>query len=133
MRWRPCSVGRMITLLPGLPANTVGFRVDGKVDASDYADILQPAIATALATGQPVNGIVVLGPHFDQRSATSAAAGLDFGELLDQDWGRLAVVSNHMFINMMIKMYAAKSPYDVRRFSLSQEAQAISWATTGRA
>lgn len=122
----------MITLIPGLPENTVGFRVDGKVDTSDYTDVLQPAIAAALATGQRVNGIVVLGPRFDQRSATSAAEGIDFAELLNQEWGRLAVVSNHMFINMMLKMYAANSPYDVRRFSLADEGDAIAWAT-GRA
>lgn len=119
----------MITLMQGLPANTVGVRVDGKVDAADYTNILEPAIEAALSTGQRVNGIVVLGRNFDQRSATSAAQGIDFGDLLNRDWGRFAVVSNHMFINMMIKMYASKSPYEVRRFSLSQEAQAIAWAT----
>lgn len=47
------------------PAGVVAFKAVGRVEASDYEDILKPALEQAIAGGRKARVVFVLGPEFD--------------------------------------------------------------------
>lgn len=55
----------MIEIIEGLPADVVGLRARGEVRASDYRDVLRPAIDKVLATGVNLRLLYVLGDEFE--------------------------------------------------------------------
>lgn len=58
----------MLEPLSGLPDGVIGFEAVGRVEASDYADVLRPAIERAAATGG-LRFVYVLGDRFEGYSA----------------------------------------------------------------
>ena len=55
----------MIEIIQGLPSNVVGLRAKGKVHATDYREVLKPAIDEVLKTGAKLRLLYVLGDEFE--------------------------------------------------------------------
>ena len=55
----------MIEPLEGLPAGVIGFRAVGTIEASDYRDVLDPAIDAAVAEHERIDLVFVMGDEFD--------------------------------------------------------------------
>jgi hypothetical protein len=55
----------MLRLMSGMPPNVVAIEAVGHVEATDYQDVLEPAVAAALENGKKVRFLYLLGPEFD--------------------------------------------------------------------
>jgi hypothetical protein len=58
-------VSSVITTIPGLPGNVLGFSASGKVTASDYETVLVPAVKKHLARHGTLRLLYHLGASFD--------------------------------------------------------------------
>ncbi|AVL99640.1 STAS/SEC14 domain-containing protein [Gordonia iterans] len=119
----------MITLLPGYENNSVGARYSGTVTAADYHDVLVPAVSAAAAGGDPVNVVAVLGQDFDHLSFGALVRDEQIGAQFRHAWGRIAVVSDHHVLNMIVDSFGRHSKYDAKAFPLAEEDAARGWAT----
>jgi hypothetical protein len=59
----------MLKPLAGLPHGVIGFEANGELQASDYTDVLLPAVDRALASGDDVRIVLV----FEQSTASPAS------------------------------------------------------------
>lgn len=117
----------MITLLPEYQNHTVGVRYSGTVTASDYRDVLAPAVSRAAAGGDPVHLVAVLGPDFDHLSFGALVRDEQLGVHFRHAWGRIAVVSDHHVLNTIVDSFGRHSKYDAKAFPLAEEAAAREW------
>ena len=54
-----------------MPEGTIGFRVDGDVDREDYTELMRPALAEAMAFGQPLRTLYVIEDIDDMEAPAS--------------------------------------------------------------
>ena len=117
----------MLRTIPDLPPGVIGIEAVGEVHASDYRDVLRPAIDQAVARG-PIRLVYVLGEEFTGYSA--GAVGQDFQLGFDHisGWARTAVVSDVDWVVHLTAAFGWLVPGEMRRFSLAQRAEAVRWA-----
>jgi hypothetical protein len=121
----------VIEAIADMPAGTIGFRVEGELTDSDYAETLAPALKAAAASGE-VRLLMLGGEGFDLMSFKSrfeearADPELDLGH--SKDWKRVAVVADTNFVIRAAFPAIAKAiPVEVKLFGRDDEAEARSW------
>ena len=117
----------MLEPLPHLPANVIGFEAIGEVEASDYRDVLVPAIDRAAADGY-VRLVYVLGDRFTSYSVGAGWLDAKLGLRHLGAWKRAALVSNHDWVQHIVTMFGWMVPGEVKRFALADQEDAIAWA-----
>ena len=85
----------MIEPLEGLPAGVIGFRAVGTIEASDYRDVLDPAIDAAVAEHDRIDLVFVMGDEFDHYSLGAMLQDAKLVSVPHEAWGRAAFVTNH--------------------------------------
>ncbi|WP_345800251.1 STAS/SEC14 domain-containing protein [Microbacterium sp. AZCO] len=118
----------MIDPIPDLPPGVLGFRAVGVVEAADYRSVLDPAIDAAVAKGQKVNLVFVLGDEFDRYSLSALWQDVLLEGKPEGAWGRVALVTNRRVIGQMVHGLGFLMPAEFRLFPLSALATAIDWA-----
>lgn len=117
----------MIEPLEGLPAGVIGFRAVGTIEASDYRDVLDPAIDAAIAEHGSVDLVVVMGDEFDRYSF---GAMVEDAKLVGRPlsaWKRAAFVTDHDVLAGIATAFGGLVPGDFRVFRLDQQDEAIAW------
>lgn len=120
-----------MTLIADLPESAVGVRASGIVTTADYLDVLDPAIDAVLARHDRVNLVYVIGPDVDHYTFKALVDDASLAKHPRHDWGRMAVVTDHKWMDAAIHMMLLFYPINLKRFPMHQEAQAIDWATVG--
>ena len=100
----------------------------GKIEKSDYADVLEPAIDQLIADTGQVRFVYVLGDEFDGYSAGASWSDAKLGVEHATKWTRVAVVTDHDWARHVISMFGWMIPGKVKTFALAEEQQAIDWA-----
>ena len=121
----------MIQPLEDLPAGVIGFRAMGTIEASDYRDVLDPAIDAAIADQGSVNLVVVMGDEFDRYSL---GAMLEDAKLIGRPlsaWNRAAFVTNHDVLAGIATASGGLVPGEFKVFSLDQQDAAVAWVAEG--
>jgi SpoIIAA-like len=59
----------MIEPIEGAPEGVLAFRASGKVEESDYDNVLRPAIERATEAGKKLRLVYELGPEFERMTA----------------------------------------------------------------
>lgn len=121
----------MIQPLEDLPAGVIGFRAVGTIEASDYRDVLDPAIDAAIADRGSVNLVVVMGDEFDRYSL---GAMLEDAKLIGRPlsaWNRAAFVTNHDVLAGIATAFGGLVPGEFKVFSLDQQDAAVAWVAEG--
>jgi SpoIIAA-like len=115
----------MFEPIAGLPEGVIGFDAVGKVEASDYEDVLMPAIARGAARGE-VRLVLVLGDRFTGYSpgAMKEDAGLVSHA---EAWKRTAVVSDLGWVAHLSTAFGWMVPGEFKRFGLADRDAAIAW------
>jgi hypothetical protein len=117
----------MITLLQNLPDDTVGAVASGHVDASDYENVLIPAVEAALGKHKKIKFLYQLGSDFD--GFTSGAVWDDmkvgFGHL--SSWGKVAIVTDVGWIAGAINLFRFAMPCPAKVFPNTERAEAERW------
>lgn len=116
----------MITVIESMPAGTLGFEATGKVEPEDYATVLVPAVHAAAARG-PLRLLYVLGPDFDSYSAGALWADAELGVGHLTGWQRVAVATDHEWIEHAVRAFAWLMPGRIRVFGADEVDAAKAW------
>lgn len=113
--------------IAGLPDGVVGFEATGKIEASDYTDVLMPAIRRLVEQGRDVR-IVLVFERFDGMSAGGAWPDLKVGVEHLTRWKRIALVTDLDWMITVASLFGWMTPGDLKRFALADRERAIAWA-----
>ena len=115
----------MFETMTGLPDGVIGFEAVGEVEATDYEDVLMPALARGAESGA-VRLIFVLGDRF--KGYSPGAMKEDAGLVAHANsWKRTAVVSDLGWVVHLSTAFGWMVPGKFKRFGLAERDAAIAW------
>ena len=116
----------MIQPMTDLPDGVIGFTLSGRLHATDYSDVLLPAIERAATEGDGVR-VVIAFDDFDGLSGGALWADLKMGLEHLRMWKRIAVVADIDWMSHLIALFGWMTPGEVKHFSRSDLDGAITW------
>jgi hypothetical protein len=117
----------MLEPIEGLPDGVIGFEAVGDISATDYSDILRPAV-DAVARGGTIRLVYVLGDRFDDFSAGASWQDTKLGLEHRHVWDRVALVSDLDWVRHLTSLVGWMMPGEFKRFDLAELPEAIAWA-----
>ncbi len=117
----------MLNAIPGLSPDVVAYSAAGKVTAKDYEDHIVPAIERVLAAGDRPRFLYVLGPDFEGFELRAMFADAKVGISHLSDFERIAVVTDHDWIENSVRAVGVFVPCPVRVFEDDELAEAKAW------
>lgn len=122
----------MLTVIPDLPAGVVGVEAQGQVSASDYEEVLVPAVDAAreAAPDGKVRLLYVLGGDFPDYTAGAAWEDAKLGLGRIRSWERIALVSDAEWLRRAIHGLGWMMPGEVKVFETDQTANARAWVAS---
>jgi hypothetical protein len=121
----------MIELIQDLPAGTIGVRLSGKVEASDYKSTLDPAIEAALKAQDKINALVVIEDEGVDFSAGAMWQDMKLGMKHPLSWNRIAIVSGRSAWERLTPIVSAIMPGEVKNFQPEGLEAARIWLAQG--
>ncbi len=122
----------MIEILDGFPGNVIGCAAKGQVTATDYEDVLIPAIETALKAHSKIRCYYELGPKYT--GMDPSAMWQDFKVGMEQltHWERIAVVTDVPWIATTVNTMRFLIPCPTRVYSMDERSEARTWIASDR-
>jgi hypothetical protein len=117
----------MIEPMANLPDGVIGFRADGHITASDYTDVLRPAIDAAIRRDDDVRIVIEFG-SWSGMSGGALWEDLKMGIERFAKWKRIALVTDIDWMRQATNIFGWMTPGDVKTFSLADRDDAIAWA-----
>jgi len=121
----------MIERIEGMPDGTIGLRASGELSRDDYREVLEPALAEAVAGGE-LRLMFVL-TDFDGLGhgawVEDAKTGLRTWVRDHSAWRRFALVTDVEWVAKAMRMFAWMTPGEVEVYGLAQEAEARAWVS----
>jgi len=117
----------MPELIPDLPAGVVGVEATGKVEDTDYSDILAPAIEKVRAEHGKVRFLYVLGDDYDGYTLGAAWDDMKLGVRHPASYERVALVTGQDWMLHSVSVFAWMIPGDVKVFGTSELGVARKW------
>jgi hypothetical protein len=117
----------MLEPLTDLPAGVVGFEAKGELSASDYTQVLLPAVDETIASGNDVR-IVLVFERFDGASGGAMWQDLKMGIEHFTHWKRIALVTDIDWMKQLTSLFGWMTPGELRHFPIAERAAAIMWA-----
>jgi SpoIIAA-like len=114
----------MITAIADVPEGVIGFEVHGKVAASDYRDVVLPALERAASGG--IRFLIVMA-DFDGMSGGALWEDLKLGIEHLRAWRRVAVVTDLEWVTHLTGLFGWMTPGETKTFPLAQRDAAIAW------
>jgi hypothetical protein len=118
----------MVETIEGAPSGVLAFRAAGEVTPADYEKVLRPATAAALARGEKLRVVYVLGPEFEGFAPGAAWDDMTLGFSHLSHWGRCAVVTDRDWVEHLVKGFGWLMGPHVRLFRMDELAAAMDWA-----
>jgi hypothetical protein len=116
--------------MTGMPAGTLGFRVEGDVTREDYDNILVPELHRALEAGGGLRTLYVIEDLDDLEPGAlwaDSKLGFDLGVRHHGDWARSAIVTDIAWMARATRLFAWMIPGEARVFGLSELDEAKAW------
>lgn len=121
----------MIERIEGMPAGVLGLRASGELSREDYVEVLEPALAEVVATGE-IRLLFVLA-DFDGLGhgawVEDAKTGLRAWVREHSAWKRFALVTDEEWVAKAMRLFAWMAPGEVRTFGLEELDEARNWAS----
>jgi hypothetical protein len=105
----------MIRILSDLPDNVIGAEAVGHIEASDYREVLEPAVAAALKEHGKLRLVFVLGEESEGYSTAASWEDAKIGIGHWGSWERVAVVTNRDWITGTVRALSWMLPGRPRR------------------
>lgn len=113
-----------------MPADTLGFRLSGRLTRDEYFEILDP-VRAQLERGEKVSFLVETAPDFDgldmaalwQDAKSAPSLGLKYRS----SWERMAVVTDKDWMRNAIAVAGWLMPGEIRVFEPQELDQAKAW------
>ena len=120
----------MLEPIRDLPDGVVGFEAIGEIQASDYSEVLMPAVRKAWERGEDVR-IVLVFERWDGMSGGAAWQDLKLGREHLTRWKRIALVTDIDWMITVTSLFGWMTPGELKRFPLAERDRAIAWAAGG--
>ena len=117
----------MLRTIEDLPDGVLGFEGDGEIHASDYTDVLMPAVREVWDRGDEVR-IVLVFERWDGLSEGAAWQDLTMGMEHLRKWRRIALVTDLDWMITVTSLFGWMTPGELKRFPVAQRDAAIAWA-----
>ncbi len=117
----------MLTLINGLPENVLGVSAEGEVSGSDYETVFIPAVENKLKVRSKIRLLYHLSSHFDGFDLTAAIDDAKTGMKNLASWERIALVSDHLSINLIAKFFGCLMSCEVQVFKNTDLQKAKQW------
>lgn len=117
----------MLKPIPDLPEGVIGFEATGKIRASDFSDLLTPAVRKVWEQGKDVR-IVLVFERFGGISAGAAWHDIKLGLEHLTRWERIALVTDLDWMITATSLFGWMSPGKLKRFPVAGRDAAIAWA-----
>ena len=111
----------------GLPPDVIGVTAHGHITRADYERELIPRVEERLRAEGKVKLLYELGADFAGVSAGAAWDDAKLGLLHLADFARIAVVTDHEWVRIGVRMFAPLIPCPVHLFHLTERAAAQDW------
>jgi SpoIIAA-like len=118
----------MIEPIEGAPEGVLAFRAVGKVEESDYDNVLKPAIEQASAGGKKLRLVYELGPEFEKMTAAATWEDTKLGVGHLTDFEKVAVITDSAVLSNLVRLFGYLIPGEVKAFPLSDRDKALIWA-----
>jgi hypothetical protein len=112
----------------GCPQNVIAFRALGKIDRSDYENVLEPAVEQMINDQGEVRLVYVLDEMFDGYTISAGWEDTKLGLGHVTKWKRCAVVTSHDWVKHWIGMFRWLIPCSIKIFDADETERAIAWA-----
>jgi hypothetical protein len=116
-----------VTLIEGLPDDTVGISVRGVIDAKDYDESIVPAIEAALAKHRKIKVIYRIGPEFESFTAGALWSDTRLGTANLMRFSKVAVVTDVPWMRGAVRVFPPLMPAEVRVFHDRELEAAKAW------
>lgn len=117
----------MITLLEGFADNVVAMRAEGTVRASDYDEVLTPAVNAALQRHDKVRIYYEIAGDFSGFTMGAMVDDMKMGLAHLRQWDRVAVVTDLDWLRMATQAFRPFMPCPVQLYRLDERARAKDW------
>jgi SpoIIAA-like len=117
----------MLEPIKDLPDGVIGFEAVGEIQASDYSEVLMPAVRKFWERGEDVR-IVLVFERWDGMSGGAAWQDLKVGLEHLTRWKRIALVTDIDWMITVTSLFGWMTPGELKRFPLGERARAIAWA-----
>jgi hypothetical protein len=119
----------MIQLLEDLPKNVIGLEAVGKVTSDDYEQTIVPQIEEKQREYDKVRLIYVLGPEYEGYTPGAMWDDSMLAFKRPGSWEKIAVVSDHEWLNRAIGAFSWMVPGEVKLFHDSELDAARNWVS----
>ena len=117
----------MLKVINDLPGNVLGIEAEGEVTGADYETFLIPAIEEKLKANKKIRFLYYLGPGLTGFSLKAMIDDAGVGIKNLSAWERVALVSDHQFINGFAKFFGHLLPGEVKVFGNAGLDEAKIW------
>jgi hypothetical protein len=121
----------MLEPIQDLPDGVIGFEAIGEIQASDYSEVLMPAVRKVWERGEEVR-IVLVFERWDGMSGGAAWQDLKLGVEHLTRWKRIALVTDLDWMITVTSLFGWMTPGQLKRFPLAERDRAIAWAAGTR-
>ena len=117
----------MLKPLEDLPDGVIGFEAVGEIEASDYGEVLMPAVREVWDRGDDVR-IVLVFERWEGMSSGAAWRDLKLGVEHLRRWKRIALITDLDWMITVTSLFGWMTPGEFKRFPVAERDQAIAWA-----
>ncbi|MGB7806629.1 MAG: STAS/SEC14 domain-containing protein [Actinomycetota bacterium] len=117
----------MLRPIDGLPEGVLGYEATGEIQASDYGDVLMPAVKEVWDRGEEVR-IVLVFEQWEGMSPGAAWDDLKMGFKNLRKWKRIALVTDLDWMITVTSLFGWMTPGELERFPVAERGAAIAWA-----
>ena len=117
----------MLQPIADLPEGVLGFDGFCEIQASDFRDVLMPAVRHVWERGDEIR-IVLVFERWDGMSSGAVWEDLKVGMKNLTKWKRIALVTDLDWMITVASLFGWMTPGDLKRFPVAERTQAIAWA-----
>src|SRR3954471_5963336 len=121
----------MLKRLIDMPAGTLGFEAVGEVEDDDWERSVEPQLRRAIADGDRVRLLYVLGPRSGEVDDDAVQADAGFHARHLKAYERLAVVTDEEWVRPALRGLSFLLPGKARAFTVSDLEAAKRWLAEG--
>src|SRR5262245_50653036 len=117
----------MLEPIADLPDGVIGFEALEQLQASDYEDVLMPAVRAIWDRGEEVR-IVLVFERWHGMSGGAAWQDMKMGMERITKWKRIALVTDLDWMITVTSLFGWLTPGELQRFPVPERAAASAWA-----
>ena len=120
---------RVVERLEGMPEGSLGFRASGRIEPSDYRDVLAPTLPEALEGGEGLRTLYLIEEIDEIEPAALWSDARLGGELVQHPhrWKRSAIVTDIGWMAHATRLFLWMIPGEARVFPVSELDDAKAW------